>query len=573
MDSLKKPVVLLFTLLSFALCAYVHFTVEPTWKEQLYSFATQENEAGALFYEEDGVKKRIESLTPYANSPLTQAALNLYSKPVDLDQQWVTKDGSIYLSKPSFHLGFWSIFPAFLAIFLCLVTKEPLIALMSGIISGALLLGKFDLIDAIIIPSLATESAAGILLLYLWLLGGLMGVWSKTGAAQAFADHMTEHYVSGPRSAKLVAWFLGVIFFQGGTVSTVLVGTTVKPLADKANVSHEEMAYIVDSTASPIASVIAFNAWPAYVQALIFVPGVAFLATAQDRINFFFSSIPFSFYGIIAVLGTLLLSLNIMTFSGKRLRQARLRAIKTGQLDAPTARPMSAEELSKPSVPAGYKSSMLEFILPLLLLIGIAITTFLTLGSPKVAWAFAAALLLSVLIALAKNMSIHDLIDGFNQGVKGVVLGSVILMLAVIIGLLSRQVGGGLYLIDFLGEGMPYWCLPIFLQVLTMVIAFSTGTSWGTYAIAFPLAMPLAWSIAMSSGIDNPEIYMMICFATVLNGSVCGDQCSPISDTTILSSMTTGCDLMDHVKSQIYPASLAAVLAAILWTLSALIFA
>ena len=109
----------------------------------------------------------------------------------------------------------------------------------------------------------------------------------KTGAAQAFAQIMTDKFVKGQRSAKVVSWLLGILFFQGGTMSTVLVGTTVRPLADKAKVSHEEMSYIVDSTASPIAAVLAFNAWPAYVQALIFVPGVSFLATESDRIAFF----------------------------------------------------------------------------------------------------------------------------------------------------------------------------------------------------------------------------------------------------------------------------------------------
>ncbi|MFG0263212.1 MAG: Na+/H+ antiporter NhaC family protein, partial [Novipirellula sp. JB048] len=107
----------------------------------------------------------------------------------------------------------------------------------------------------------------------------------------------------------------------------------------------------------------------------------------------------------------------------------------------------------------------------------------------------------------------------------------------------------------------------------TMVIAFSTGTSWGTYAIAFPLAMPLAWEVATASGLAHPELFMSVCFATVLNGSVYGDQCSPISDTTILSAMTTGCDLMDHVKTQIVPASYAAALAAVLWTATVALFA
>lgn len=354
-------------------------------------------------------------------------------------------------------------------------------------------------------------------------------------------------------------------------MSTVLVGTTVRPLADKAKVSHEEMSYIVDSTASPIASVLAFNAWPAYIQALIFVPGVSFLATESDRLAFFFSSIPFSFYGILAVVGTLLISLNIMTFAGSRIRAAHYRANTTGELDAPGAKPLSAKELQRSEVPSNYRPHHLEFILPLVVLITTAVITFVAMGTPKVTWAFGAALMLSITIALAKGMSLLNVIDGFGVGLKGVVVASVILMLAVIIGFISKEIGGGLYLVSLLGEQLPFWLLPVTLQLITMIIAFSTGTSWGTYAIAFPLAMPLAWAVSQHHMLANPEVFMMICFATVLNGSVYGDQCSPISDTTILSSMTTGCDLMDHVKSQIVPATFAAGFAAMLWTLCAVL--
>jgi Na+/H+ antiporter NhaC len=400
-----------------------------------------------------------------------------------------------------------------------------------------------------------------------------MGIWSRTGAAQAFADFMTKHFVSGPRSAKLVAWTLGVVFFQGGTVSTVLVGTTVKPLADKNNISHEEMSYIVDSTASPIASVLAFNAWPAYVQAFIYIPGVAFLATEADRISFFFKSIPFSFYGIFAVLGTLLLSLDVTRFSGSGMRAAHKRARETGKLDAPGASPLSSKELQASNVPKGYNPNVLEFFVPLVLLISIAVGTFLVRGSPQVNWAFASALLVSALVALFKGMSLGNVIEGFGDGLKGVVVASVILMLALTIGAISQEAGGGLYLVELLGRRIPFWILPVCLQVLTMIIAFSTGTSWGTYAIAFPLALPLAWTIAQSQGLENPVLFMSVCFAAVLNGSVYGDQCSPISDTTILSSMTTGCDLMDHVKTQIVPATFAAAIAGILWTATVILFA
>jgi Na+/H+ antiporter NhaC len=567
-------IALIILLLGLVAAVYVNSNVQQTWLEQSYLYDTYQNESGNLSYKFKGQEVEINDVVPYSESKINQEQLSKVTDTPLLKQQWVINEQQeVRQLKPAFHYGLWSLLPALITVLLCLITREPLSALFSGIVVGALMLGQYDLTDKVIIPNLAKEGTAGLLLLYLWLLGGLLGIWSKTGAAQAFADYMTKHFVRGARSAKLVSWFLGILFFQGGTMSTVLVGTTVRPLADKAGVSHEEMSYIVDSTASPIAIVIAFNAWPAYVQALIFVPGVAFLATEADRLNFFFSSIPFSFYGILAVIGTLLLSLNITKFSGKRIRAAHQRAQSTGELDAPDASPLSAKELQHCDVPTGYKPNVLEFFLPLLTLIIIAVVSFVIYGSPKINWAFGIALLMSAFIALAKGMSLSQLIEGFGNGLKGVVLASVILMLAVIIGSISKQIGGGLYLVSLLSEQLPFWLLPLILQLMAMLIAFSTSTSWGTFAIAFPLAMPLAWAIAQSQGLANPEIFMMVCFATVLNGSVYGDQCSPISDTTILSAMTTGCDMMDHVKSQIVPATYAASLAAILWTLTVLIFA
>ena len=467
------------------------------------------------------------------------------------------------------HWGFWSLLPAVVAVLLCWLTREPVPSLLGGIVAGALLLTRYDFTGEVLIPSLASTNAAAVLLLYLWLLGGLMGIWSRTGAAQAFAEFMTVRFVRGPRSAKLVAWMLGVVFFQGGTVSTVLVGTTVKPIADKEKVSHEELAYIVDSTASPIASQLAFNAWPGYIQAFIFVSGVAFLATESDRLMFFFQSVPFCFYAIFAVLGTFLLSIEKPYFLGGRLRAAMERSRQTGQLDAEGAAPLSAKELQGSNVPEGYKPHILEFFLPLGSLIAIAVGTFIATGSPNVQWAFGFALLLAAGMALAKGMSLKDLISGFHDGLKGVVLGSVILLLAITIGGISKETGGGVFLVEQLGQAIPYFLLPVLLQVITIVIAFSTGTSWGTYAVAFPLAMPLAWAVAGAHGLAHPELFMTLCFAAVMDGSVYGDQCSPISDTTVLSSMCTGCDLMDHVKTQIPQASMAAVLAAVCWTVVA----
>ena len=556
--------------------------VTPTWSVQRTALDVHRNKAGELVYTVREKQTKLGEVTPAEDAKLTAgylATLGPGDNPVvsqevvatekRVDGVWTTVYERVSVAR---HWGPWSLLPAAVAIALCLLTKEPISALFGGIVVGALMLKQYDLTGSVLIESLATKNAAGVLLLYLWLLGGLMGIWSRTGAAQAFAEWMTRHFVRGPRSAKLVAWGLGVIFFQGGTVSTVLVGTTVKPIADQQRVSHEELSYIVDSTASPIASVIAFNAWPAYVQALIYVPGVAFLATESDRVKFFFMSVPFSFYGIIAVIGTLLLAFDKAPLLGRRFRAAIRRARQTGELDAPDATPLSARELQASHVPSGYAPRVSEFFLPLGILIAIAVGTFILTGSPNVHWAFGAALLLSAVIALWRGMKLVDLVEGIGEGLKGVVVASVILMLAITLGSISKQTGGGLYLVDQLGDSLPYWAMPVTLQVLTMVIAFSTGTSWGTYAVAFPLGMPLAWAIATEHHLAHPELFMMVCFATILNGSVYGDQCSPISDTTVLSAMTTGSDLMDHVKTQLIPASAAAALAGICWTLTVVFF-
>jgi Na+/H+ antiporter NhaC len=551
-------------------------TVPPTWSVNRVTLDVLMDDDGRLYYLSEGSPAYFDAV-PIEQAQLDAAALRASGETPPVTEEFVsaveTRDGRTetvyYQLVARSHWGWWSLLPAVVAVILCWLTREPVTSLAAGIVSGALLLGKYDITGEVMIPSLASTNSAGVLLLYLWLLGGLMGVWSRTGAAQAFAEFMTVRFVRGPRSAKLVAWALGIVFFQGGTVSTVVVGTTVKPIADKERVSHEELAYIVDSTASPIASQLAFNAWPGYVQAFIFVSGVGFLATEADRIAFFFQSVPFCFYAIFAVLGTFLLSIEKPVFLGKRLATAMERARTTGRLDAEGADPLSTKELQASKVPAGYTPHVLEFFLPLGVLIAIAIGTFVAYGSPNVQWAFGAALLLAAGMALGKGMSLKDLISGFHDGIKGVVLGSVILLLAITIGNVSTQTGGGVFLVEQLGDAVPYFLLPVMLQLMTMVIAFSTGTSWGTYAVAFPLAMPLAWAVAGTQGLSHPELFMTLCFAAVMDGSVYGDQCSPISDTTVLSSVCTGCDLMDHVKTQIPQASVAAALAAVCWTVIA----
>lgn len=578
-SNLPKIAFLCF-LISLCLAFFIERSIDPNFiEERTGESALANHNTGYLMLANEAVAS-LADVIPYSTSLLRQAKLNEYKDIASLEPHWVSisesinKNNTIEYFKISAktHYGVWSFLPIFLAIILAFLNREPLTAILSGIIVGSIMLGHFDIIGDVMIPTLVQPGTAAILILTLWMLGGLLGLWNKTGATQAFARFMTQHFVTGPTSAKLMTWLLGVIFFQGGTVSTIIVGTTVKPIADAKKISHEELSYIVDSTASPIASIIPFNVWPVYIQTLIFVPGVTFLATESDRLSFFLQSIPLSLYSIFAVLGTLLLCFNIKIFCGKQIRAASKRATNEGLLDAKNALPMSAKELESNSVPEYYKASILEFVLPLITLIAVASGTFIFLGSPQINWAFGSALVLAFFTALLRGMKLRDLIDGLQVGFKGVVFASTVLLFAIILGDVSQLIGAGSYLVLTIGDIMPYWLLPLCLLALTMITAFSTGTSWGTYPLVFPLAMPLAWAICESQGVQNPELYMMVCFAVVLNGSVYGDQCSPISDTTVLSAMTTGCDLMDHVKSQIIPASYAMALAASLWTLIVLLF-
>jgi Na+/H+ antiporter NhaC len=183
--------------------------------------------------------------------------------------------------------------------------------------------------------------------------------------------------------------------------------------------------------------------------------------------------------------------------------------------------------------------------------------------SLPIAEAFVLAVLAGMLTALLRGMNWRDVVDGFVAGCKGVTIGAIVLALAVTLKSVADAVGTASYVVETMGGWIPPLALPAALLGVTMFVAFSTGTSWGTYAVLFPVAMPLAWSI------QPDPAYLTLCFAAVTGGSVFGDQCSPISDTTILSSLATGCDLMDHVLTQLPMALGAAGLAAILYTVLA----
>ena len=312
--------------------------------------------------------------------------------------------------------------------------------------------------------------------------------------------------------------------------------------------------------ASPVATILPFNAWPAYVSGLV-AGTVPLLPDEAAAFGFFWSSLfPFNSYAILAVLSTLLLSLGWLPWSGAGLRRARARARASGALDAPDAEPMLPSGLVGSDEPGGYAPSLADFWVPIGTLLGLGVGPYLLFRANLLDVAFPASALAAMAVAGARGMRLRRILDGFVGGCQSMTIGAIVLGLAVTLGAVSRELGTAAFVVELLGDSLPPWALPALLTLLCMTIAFATGTSWGTYAVVFPLALPLAWAL-------HPDpFFLRVCFGAVLGGAVFGDQCSPISDTTILSSMFTGCDLMDHVKTQLPPAIAAAALGALLST-------
>lgn len=478
------------------------------------------------------------------------------------------------IPKQGDHFGFWSVLPPLVAIVLAFWTREVISALFVGIALGGVISGDLNVVQGYLIPSIGTEDFALILLVYLWSLGGLIGIWTRTGGAEKFAVWASGKIVRGPKSAKFFTWLMGLVFHQGGTISTVLTGATVRPITDKHGVSHEETSYMVDSTASPAATIIPFNVWPIYIGGLV-VGTIPMFETAQDGIAFFFSALSFNFYGIFAVIITFLFAWELLPWvPGKKMRAAIKRAKETGKLDREGSEPLSASELTEMDIPEDYNPGLIDFFGPIGTLLGVAIIPYLITfhimeqEDPllMIAEAFVLAVLVGMFIALAKGMELKTVMDGFIDGCKGVTIGAIILALAVSLKTVADSVGTAAYVVEMVGDIIVPAALPATLMLICIVIAFSTGTSWGTYAVVFPVAMPLVWAV-----LPDP-FFLTICFGAVVGGAVFGDQCSPISDTTILSSLATGCDLMDHVYTQAPLAILAAGIGAVLSTLMVVLF-
>lgn len=498
----------------------------------------------------------------------------------------------------SVRFGILTLLPPLVAIGLAFITKETLVSLFIGVFVGEFMLCVSDMniistaINAFlqmgshIIGCMADPWNAGILLQCL-LIGGIIQLVTKMGGAKALADAFAKR-ADTPRKAQLFTWILGLCVFFDDYANSLIVGPIMRPVMDKLKVSREKLAFVVDSTAAPVAGIAIISTWIGLEISLIAAGFESIGVTNVTGFGIFLQTIPYRFYNIFILIFIVISALTLYEFGPMKKAEQKARARKED------------EEIVVPEAPGfdevkpveGIKLSIWNAIIPIgTLIIGALIafywsgyTTILggedqalitlmqtsplsfdgifqALSQSDASIALFQAALLASIVAIVmavgqKILKLEEAITEWVGGMKIIVITGVILLLAWSLGTVIGEVGTADYLVSVLTDTIPAFIVPTLIFLLGAVISFATGTSYGTMGILMPLAIPLAWSI--SSGDMN---FTIVCTSGVLTGAIFGDHCSPISDTTILSSMGTSCNHIDHVQTQIYYAIFVACVA------------
>jgi Na+/H+ antiporter NhaC len=465
--------------------------------------------------------------------------------------------------------GWVSILPPLLAIGLALLFRHVLVALFLGVWLGALLLADLSpiasfahLLDTHLVGAMADRGHASIVLFSL-LLGGMLGLMTQSGGAKGLAAWASTDTRSR-RRGQLTTWFLGLLVFFDDYANSLLVGASMRPVTDRLRISREKLAFIVDATAAPVASLALISSWIG-VEVGYIADQFAHLGIERDAYLTFIETIPFRFYPILMLLFVFWVSFRGRDFGP--MRRAEERALTHGLVSRPGAQP--ASDFHDEAVPDDVEGRAMNAVVPVVVVVFVAALGIYFDGRAKaleaglqpslraivgeasssaaILWATGAGCLSALALSVWSGaLSFGKSIDAWMGGMKSMLYAVVILVLAWALGGVCRDLDTAGFLIGAVGDWIsPVW-IPASVFVLAALVSFATGTSWGTMAILFPLVVPLAHRIA-----PGQETILLGTVSSILAGAVWGDHCSPISDTTVLSSMATSCDHMDHVRTQL----------------------
>lgn len=492
------------------------------------------------------------------------------------------------------HYGVWSLLPPLVAIVLAFKTKQVLPSLFIAIFTGATIIAGGNIFEAFsntvtkyIAGSVASEWNAGIIVFDMGL-GGMIGVVAASGGAKAIAEWLASK-AKNAKSGMVATWAMGLLIFFDDYSNTLLVGTTMRPLTDKLRISREKLAFLTDSTAAPVASMALISTWIAYEMGLL-RDAFSAIGVEANIYSVFIQSIPFRFYSLIMIGFVLFVS-----FMGRDygpMLKAERRARYEGKLVADGSTPLASKELTemeiKENIPLRARNAVIPVLtVVVMVIVGLYISgkasilggdnvdlitrlqqspfAFTTvrdvIGSANAAkammWAsFTGSIVAFVMVISQKILTFEEAMNAWIDGAKSLIIAIFVLVLAWGIGSMCKDLGTAKFLVSILAGKISASIIPLAVFVLGCIIAFSTGTSWGTTAILMPIAVPLVFNL---SGGDTGTL-LFATIGAVFTGAVFGDHCSPISDTTIMSSMSAASDHIDHVKTQIpYSLTVAAI--------------
>ena len=481
--------------------------------------------------------------------------------------------------------GVLTLLPPLVAIILAIATRQVFVSLLVGIFAGYVMLaggnpwlGFLDTLQALV--DVFADAGNTRTIMFCALVGGLIVFMQRSGGVAGFigsVERRLRRYGDGADGrgrtvVQLLAWLTGALVFVESSISVLTVGTLYRPIFDRMGISREKLAYIADSSSAPSSILIPFNGWGAFIMTLLAAEGFT------DPFATMIGALGYNFYAITALLLVPLVIVLKRDFGPMRAAEARSRA---GQVLSEGATPVVDSELTEIGPKPGVRPDPWNMVLPIVVMVaamplmlaytgwadaravlgadaGAGEVALLAVGkgsgSTSVLTAVVLALVISLLWYKARGVfGVREGVDLVLKGIAGLIPLALLMLLAFAIGALCKQLGTGQYVADVARGFLSPALVPFLVFVVTCFIAFSTGSSWGTFAIMIPIAVPMA---------QQMDANVLMAIAAALGGGVFGDHCSPISDTTILSSMASATDHVDHVKTQLPYAGVAGGLAA-----------
>lgn len=487
--------------------------------------------------------------------------------------------------------GTWiSLTPPLFAITLALLLRQVIPALFAGVWLGAwaingftltgLATGLLDAFQKYILDASSNADHVSVILFSL-MIAGTVGIISRNGGMQGVVNRIVA-WADSAQHACLATATMGMAIFFDDYANTLVVGNTMRPVTDSMKISRAKLAYIVDSTAAPVACIAFVTTWIGYEVGLI-GEAISYIDSLDaEPYLLFLSTIPYSFYPLLAIFFVFLVAASGRDFGPMHLAEQYAR--EHGVNDGDSKKSALASDCKPINPVKGKPQRAINAVLPIMVLLLSVIGGLYYTGAAKLEgqeaslrdiigaaesykalmWGSMLGMATAVVLTLSQRiMSLEEVVDAWYKGVRSLMYAMIILVLAWALGGITDVLQTANFLVSILGDTLPVQVLPFLVFVIAAFTAFATGSSWGSMGILTPLVIPLTWAVMQANGYTGPE-HMHILYssiASVLAGSVWGDHCSPISDTTILSSMASGCDHIEHVRTQLPYALLVGIVA------------